>query len=357
MKKIFSTLLLSFSIFFVQAQFSLTPKTNDKLIYDVNAGGSEYNFTVKIKSLNPGFNFVWQMTNESGDYGAVKINATAMATSKKMYNYFRGGDETLKDATSVILSKAAYLEIITKKKVTLWDGDKKITFEHPDETDFTFTIDGEEKTVKGIYIAAENGNDMVVLKNPAYPLILRMNLGWTIKLNTIIPATKTTTDLSSYIDKRITDDFSIWNKLDRSAVITTEDLTGVGINPGPSVYKEYFSHIEGLWVKTHNDTVTDIIYYPTAITHSYHTYYGGDISIPQLSAYNFNRATAKAYVKTKFINRSSYDTDIYQATYNNTMELYYHVPKKTSNGIEFGTTDEKTPKTKQQLAFITFQKK
>jgi len=341
----------------VQAQFSLTPKTNDKLIYDVNAGGSEYNFAVKIKSLNPGFNFVWQMPNESGDYGSVKINAAAMATSKKMYNYFRGGDETLKDATSVILSKAAYQDIITKKKVILWDGDKKILFENPDETDFTFMINGEEKTVKAIYIAATNGNDMVVLKNPAYPLILRMNLGWTIKLNTIVSATKTTTDLSSYIDKKITDASIIWNKLDRSSVITTEDLTGVGINSGPSVYKEYFSHIEGLWVKTHNDTVTDIIYYPTAITHSYHTYYGGDISIPQLSSYNFNRATAKAFVKTKFVETSSYDTDIYKATDNNTMELYYHVPKRTSSGIEFGMSSEKTPKTKLQLGFITFQKK
>ncbi len=355
MKKILFTTFVSICFFITNAQLSLS--TNDKLIYDVSAGGADYNFTIKIKSLTPGFNFAWQMTNEDASYGIIKVLPAAMATSKKMHNYFSNGNKTLTDATSVILSKAAYKEIIEKKKVTLEDGMATIVFENPDETSFSYRVNGVEKNVPAIYLSAENGNDIVVLKNPTYPLILRMNLGWTIQLNNIVTANKKTTDLSEFIGRKIFDGAFLWDKLDKSSVVKTEDLTGVGEGSGPSIYNEYFSHLEGLWVKTYNDTVTDIIYYPTAMLHSDHTYYGGDISIPQVTSFSFNRTQAKTFVKTKFLEKSSYDTDIYQASSGTTMELYYHVPVKIKNGIEFGIAGSSTPKSKQLLGFITFQKK
>lgn len=356
MKKLLLTGFICIFSIISYAQLSLN--INDKFIYDVEAGGSNYNFTFKIKSLLPSFTFAWQMNNEDAGYGKVSITQAALATSKKMHNYFGSGDITLNNATSVVLSKAAYTDIIQKKKVTLFDGDKKFVFENPDETDFFYTINGEEKTTKAIYLSDANQNDIIVLKNEAYPIILKMNIGWTIKLNTVLPSTKTTTDLSLFIDKKITGAAFLWNKLDRSSFVTTEDLTAVGDNSGPSVYKEYFSHIEGLWVKTLNDTITDIIYYPLPLLHSYHTYYGGDITIPQLSSFNFNRAQAKVFVKTKFLQKSSYDTDIYQATGNTSMELYYHIPVKIKGGgFEFGIIDSNVPKLKQLLGFITFQKK
>lgn len=356
MKKTLLTGLVCICFTLSNAQLSLN--TNDKFIYDVEAGGSTYNFTFKIKSLLPSFSFVWQMNNEDAGYGKVSTTAAALATSKKMYNYFSSGDVTLTNATSVILSKAAYADIIQKKKVILFDGDKKFIFENPDETDFSYTINGEEKTTKAIYLSDADQHDIIILKNAAYPIILKMNLGWTIKLNTVLPATKTVTDLSSFIDQKITDVAFLWNKLDRSSQVTTEDLTGVGDYTGPSIYKEYFSHIEGLWVKTHNDTVTDITYYPLPLLHSYHTYYGGDISIPQLSSFTFNRAQAKTFIKAKFLEKSSYDTDIYQASGNTSMELYYNTPVKIKGGgVEFGITGNNVPKLKQLLGFITFQKK
>ncbi len=357
MKKIISLIILSLTITITNAQFSLDLKVNDKLIYDVSAGGADYTFTLKIKSLKPGFNFAWQMTNEDGNYGSIQVSPTAMATSKKMFNYFSRGTKKLTDATSVMISKAAYKEIIKNKKVTLWDGEKKFLFENPDETDFYFTINGEEKIVDAFYLSDANGNDIVILKDTANPLILKMNIGWTIKLNTIVPANKSKIDLSSFIDKKITEAKPLWDKLNKSSVTTIQDLTNVGVYSGPDIHQEYFSHIEGLWVKAHNDTVTDIIYYPLAMTHSDHTYYGGDISIPQLSSFKFNRTQKKTFIKTKYIETSSYDTDIYEASNGNTMELYYNVPIKTKEGIEFGVGSRSDAKIKQQLGFITFQKK
>ncbi|MGG9970671.1 hypothetical protein ACQ33O_02660 [Ferruginibacter sp. SUN002] len=358
MKKTFITCVICVSSFFIcKAQSSLDLTINDKLIYLVNVGGDEYDFTLKIKSLAPAFTFAWQMTNEDFNYGRIEVTPTAMDTSKKMHNYFINGSKTLTDATSVTLSKAAYKEIVQNKKVSLWDGDKEFVFENSDETIFAIEINGDYKTVEAFYLSDENRNDIVVLKNPNYPLILRMNIGWSINLSTIIPAGKTTTDLSTFISKEIAVPSFLYEKLSKSSVVATKDLTEIGVPEKPNTYTEYFSHIEGLNVKTHNDTVTDIIYYPTQITHNNHTYYGGDISIPQLSSYIFNRATAKKFIKAKFVKTSSYDTDIYEASNGTIMELHYTAPKKTIDGIEFVSTNSKTPKTKQALAFITFRKK
>ncbi|MFZ4059584.1 MAG: hypothetical protein ACOYKE_15675 [Ferruginibacter sp.] len=334
------------------AQSSLL-NTGNKLIYKVDQSGYVYHFALKPKSTKPNFTFSWQMDNEENNSGIVTVSSAALTSSLKMHNYFQRGKTTLANATSVLLSKAAYQSILKNKKVSLADGSTKYTFENADETDVTYYQGEQEQSVKAIYLSDAAGNSITVLKDEKYPLILRMNIGWSITLETVLPPVKEAVDFSAYIGKPISAPGIVYNLLDRSSTKTTEEY-GDSTNGTREVFNEYFSAIEGLWLKVYNDTISDVIYYPQALTHSGRTYYGGDLKLTQLSKVNFIRTEAAKMVKIPFIESTGYDAELYKNPNSTIMEIYYHAPKKIKDGFEFGIIPLKMPKSKQVVGFISF---
>lgn len=354
MKKIMLLLLL-FTGRICSAQ--IDPKVGDKFIYEVDAGGQKYNFTLVLKSLAPDISFAWQMSNEDQSYGKLTIPAAAMANADKMYNYFSTGDVKLKNMTSVFLSRGVFKKLQTGSKTAiLYDGEKKFSFTNAGVDDFNYQVNGNYVQSQAMYLSNDQNYQMTVLKNDKFPLILSMKIGWSIQISSYVPVKKETLDLSSYIGQKLFDDgcIPLWSKLDNTSTVNKEDLTGTG-DAHPAVYKTYYAYAEGLMVETLNDTVKKILYYPAELYHQDRKYYGSHFGITQVKDFSLKQIQQRKAIAVKMKEVSNYGTDVYMLKNGVKMELYYHVPIKGEHGMEFNIGSEDKNPAKQQIGFISFE--
>ncbi len=352
MKKMFA-MILCLGYLFSNAQ--IDPKVGDKFIYDVDAGGQQYNFTIVIKSLLPNVSFAWQMTNEDFSYGKVTIPAAAMTNSSKMYNYFSGGDVVLNNMTSVMLSRATYAKILSEKKIDIFDGSKKISLDYNGKDNLDYIMNAEHVSDNALYLSNENSDQFAILDNPKFPIILSMKIGWSIRLSEYIPASATPLNLASFVRKNITDVSSaaLWQKMNKTSTIEREDLND--LTPGSkALYNTYYAYAEGLKVETRNDTVLSIIYYPVEIKHEHRKFYGANFAVPQIKNFTLAKAQMKKTITDKFSESTSYGADYYILKDKGSMGLYYHVPTKGKSGLQFGMGGDGTAAT-QKVGFVTFQ--
>lgn len=167
-------------------------KKGDKLVYQVNAGGNEYEFIVTLN--DPGKNaldFTYEMTNSNKTSGHITISNKAKSDATKYVNYFRGGNLSLTDACSVWLSGKNFSDMPNKKTVMQLDNNPADTFYRPekDEVEPVVKVKGENKKLEAFVINnAADGNGkktMWIHGISSNALIVKMDLGWTIVLKEI----------------------------------------------------------------------------------------------------------------------------------------------------------------------------
>lgn len=164
----------------------------DKLVYQVNAGGNEYDFIVTVNDENEkGIDFNYEMTNSNNTKGHVTISVSAKKDATKYINFFRGGELNLTDACTVWLSNTNFSDMPQKKTVMQMDNNSPETFYTPEKNEVspTVKIKGENKKIDGFMInnaADGNGNKTIWINNTsANSLIIKMDLGWSIVLKEI----------------------------------------------------------------------------------------------------------------------------------------------------------------------------
>lgn len=167
-------------------------KKGDKLVYQVKAGGSEYEFIVTLN--DPGKNaidFNYEMTNSNKTSGHVTISDSAKSRATKYVNFFRGGELNLTDACTVWLSGKNFSDMANKKTTITLDNGAPETFYIPknDEVSTVVKIKGEDKKVGAFIINnAADGNGkktMWIHDISTNSLIVKMDLGWSILLKEI----------------------------------------------------------------------------------------------------------------------------------------------------------------------------
>lgn len=167
-------------------------KAGDKLVYQVNAGGSEYEFIVTLN--DPGANaldFNYEMTNTNKTSGHVTISGKAKTTATKYINYFSGGDLNLTDACTVWLSNKNFNDMTERKTVLQLDNNAPETFYLPkkDTVSTVVKVKGEDKKVEAFIINnAADGNGkktMWIHDISSNSLIIKMDQGWSIILKEI----------------------------------------------------------------------------------------------------------------------------------------------------------------------------
>ncbi len=164
-------------------------KKGDKLVYQVNAGGNEYEFIVTINGYDSkkGMDFNYEMTNANNTKGHVIISPEAQGN----VNYFRGGELNLTDACTVWLSGKNFRDMPERKTTMQLDNNAPETFYRPqeDEVSTVVKIKGEDKTVTGFKInnaSDGKGNKTLWINDlSANSLIIKMDLGWSIVLKEI----------------------------------------------------------------------------------------------------------------------------------------------------------------------------
>lgn len=165
-------------------------KKGDKLVYHVNAGGSEYDFIVTINKETPkgGLDFNYEMTNSNNTKGHVVISSNARSNATKYINYFRGGELNLTDAITVWMSYKNFGEMPEKKTTMQLDNNSPETFYRPekDEANPVVKIKGEDKKLDAFIInnaADGTGNKTMWINGiSSNSLIVKMELGFSIQL-------------------------------------------------------------------------------------------------------------------------------------------------------------------------------
>lgn len=166
------------------------------LTYDVHANSKHYEFIVTINKIDESIDFDYKMTNPDSLTGSVIIKPKALKTAHKMINYFSGGKLKLKDATTVFLCQECYQDAMGES------GKLEIMFDkNPDPTTLdkvepgrkeNIKVNGKMRTLTCATIYTEFyseedgqnawGNQLTVLQDEEFPLIVSMYLDFGIRL-------------------------------------------------------------------------------------------------------------------------------------------------------------------------------
>ncbi len=158
----------------------------DVLVYHVNNNGDEYDFIVTIKTFDSMINFGYTMPQKQKAANII-IRANAVKNAVKYNNYFDGADKTFTNESTVWLSQKNYKEIAPNNtgEAQMDMGNGLQNFKKTDASTMKITYLGEEKIITYHKALAEGGNEIWVLNNKTNPLIVKMNLGWTIELKEV----------------------------------------------------------------------------------------------------------------------------------------------------------------------------
>ncbi|MGC4101278.1 hypothetical protein [Ferruginibacter sp.] len=170
-----------------------------KATWQVNNNGDVYDFIVSNPkgSTTTDFEFDWAMTTGTDMNGHIKLTKAAMATAMAQNNYFgpRLKNATLTDKTTVWVSQQVYTDLAKKGKATMDVGngaeeftvvtDKEGEAEKESFKD-AIKVKGVEKTVTTLHVKnADGSRQLWILNNQQNPVIIKMDLGWSITLKTV----------------------------------------------------------------------------------------------------------------------------------------------------------------------------
>jgi tetratricopeptide (TPR) repeat protein len=177
-----------------QVMAPVKPDMQRTYIYEVIFQGKTYDFRVTNPrvDMDNGISFKYKMTGDVGINGVVNISKEAIDTAHVQMNRFSNGDKNLTEETSVWLSNAVFNELKTKGEsfisASIFSAQ---VFEVVTEDDpyYAVTVDDQTKYIKCIKIVSKSGDDSQELwinDDPKNPLILKMNLDFSIELKQIL---------------------------------------------------------------------------------------------------------------------------------------------------------------------------
>lgn len=173
---------------------NVKPEPARTYIYKVNFQGRDYDFRVTnpVVDMDNGAKFRFKMTGDNSITGRVSISKEALATAHDQNNNFANGDLDLTDKTTVWISKEVFKELKENGASTMgadsW-GAKEYKMVEPyfsSDNYYPVNIDGKTLYIPCIKVASEDGQEIWIADDESNPLILKMDISFTIELVQVI---------------------------------------------------------------------------------------------------------------------------------------------------------------------------
>ena len=169
--------------------FEKAIKTGTVLTYDVNANNKKYQFIVTIKKLGDEIAFDWKMSDPVNKAGNVFMSVNAVSKAEALLNNFSGGESKLDKETSVFISRKIFNDVSSTSMaaIKLNGATDTLTTMSNTISEFNFNLNGNLVSIPGWEL--QGGGDVKytvdVLESFKFPIIFRMDLGWSIVLSEI----------------------------------------------------------------------------------------------------------------------------------------------------------------------------
>jgi hypothetical protein len=169
------------------AAFAL--KNGDVLVYEVTANGSTYHFEVTVKEIREAIVFDWIMP-EKDVSGEVTLEKAARDGATVYKNMFRDGEEwVLTDSSTVWMSRKNFNELKKGNTIMTLDNNGAERFDKKEGGTLDIIYKGKPMKLKNFICTNgkedANKRQLWILDNTAQPLILKMDIGFSIVLKEV----------------------------------------------------------------------------------------------------------------------------------------------------------------------------
>ncbi|PWT97134.1 MAG: hypothetical protein C5B52_14335 [Bacteroidetes bacterium] len=166
----------------------------DTLVYEVNASGKHYNLMVVTNKFDAATiaDFNWVTSAPDSKAGHVSVNTAAITTSKKYLSSFPAGELKLSDASSIWLTSSNFKEIAKGQTTLTFDNSAPEKFNSPEADAVSVPVNYKGRSLNLEGFALENKpegqadrKEIWVLNVSSNPLIIKMDVGWTMELKEV----------------------------------------------------------------------------------------------------------------------------------------------------------------------------
>jgi hypothetical protein len=161
-------------------------KTGSVLSYHVMNADEGYDYIISDLVMASNISFNWKMTSPANSNGSVQISSMAIDTATTMITNFENGSKlNLEDKTTVMLSRKLYkmIKSLAPAKITL-DKTSEI-FKYVRNESYPVKVDGTVQNLDVMLAESATGKKIWILDYPKCPLIIQMQLGFTIYLQSV----------------------------------------------------------------------------------------------------------------------------------------------------------------------------
>ncbi len=164
-------------------------KPGAQLTYDVTVKDKQFKLILTLKKLGDEVSFSWKTTDPDNKSGTVTMTAGATSEAVALANIFKGGDVKLEKETCLWVSKQVTNSVSTTAQASLKVNGIADTSTVMGNTigDFNFTVNGNIVVVPGSELQGGSNPKYTidVLESAKFPLIFKLDIGWTAVLTEI----------------------------------------------------------------------------------------------------------------------------------------------------------------------------
>ncbi|HNW70766.1 MAG TPA: hypothetical protein PKI01_10210 [Bacteroidales bacterium] len=161
-------------------------KTGSVLSYHLMAQNEGYDYIVSDLIMKNSISFKWKMTSPINYTGSVQLSDMAIDTASSMIaNFENGSSLNLQDKTTVWLSRKLYKTLKSQAPAKITIENSSEIFNYVRNESYPVKIDGTVQKLDVILAQSPAGNKLWILDYPQYPLIIQMQLDFTLYLQSV----------------------------------------------------------------------------------------------------------------------------------------------------------------------------